>query len=204
MRAVGILIMKTTKETRAQRRKRRADAVRRATYHLPDSAKIADRARDWSDERIRKTYGVDPTKRFGYAKKPSKATIRKAKRQLEMFMFYRAEGEPVEVAISKKKAKRPQRFIIGGGASISNKQQWKIWSKNKSFPKRIIEGAEAINKQYANDPNYSKAGFEEESGYGYVIMYWSYILGRTPEEIMEEYAPDRFDADRYMELALTQ
>lgn len=190
--------MKT--ETRSEREKRRYDAVMRALYHDPQQSKKAQRARGWSDKRIKETYGIDPTKRLGYSKEPSRTTIRKSKIRFETYKQLRKTTFDVETAAAAAREKVRKPAIQA--PKITRKMQWQRWSKNRTFPKKIKDKAVEINRKYAKDPEYRMAGFEDDSDYGWAVMYWAYTQDRDPSEIEKEYLPDRFDSDRYMDLAL--
>ena len=188
------------KETRTEREKRRYDAVMRALYHDPRQSEKARQARGWSDMRIKETYGIDAAKRLGYSKAPSRQTIRKSKIRFETFK--RLRQSTVDVETAAKAAREKVRKPAVKAPKITRSLQWERWSKKSTFPKSIKDKAVAINRKYAKDPEYRMAGFEDDSDYGWAVMYWAYVQDRDPSEIEKEYLPDRFDSDRYMDLAL--
>jgi hypothetical protein len=183
----------------------------RAIRNTYGDSKLADKARNWSDERIYNELAIKVPKRpIKLRKLPSVTTQKRKARELKKVKLLIASGIGAEEAryLRRESYKEINKYIqeiyyipvddedekiIGGGIAKTReeerREQWKAWSP-KNFPDWVVEMAEKINAT-------TNALGGEDDSYGYAVVYNAYTKGEPVDKWMKILKPSRVVADLY-------
>jgi hypothetical protein len=183
----------------------------RAIRNTYGDSKLADKARNWSDERIYNELAIKVPKRpIKLRKLPSLTTQKRKARELKKVKLLIASGIGAEEAfyLRRESYKEINKYIqeiyyipvddedekiTGGGIAKTReeerREQWKAWSP-KNFPDWVVEMAEKINAT-------TNALGGEDDSYGYAVVYNAYTKEETVDKWMKILKPSRVVADLY-------
>lgn len=196
------------KETRSQRLQRRRNAIINATYN----AKLADKAKFWSDDTIFNVLGIKVGK-----KEVRKANLKNTGERLAAQRLYESDkrnfdtakkyGYTTEQAYKARKLKdKDIHFIIEATTTIQKAygkidtrqgrlNQWKVWASknNADMPEDLKTLAFNFNAQTSKN----KSPYDPNAKYGFSIVYYMYVEGYSIQWIKRHLKPDQFDGDQY-------
>lgn len=179
----------------------------RAIRNAYGDPKLADKARNWSDERIYEEIGVIvPSRPIKLRKLPTVATRKRKARELKKFKLLVRSGIGIEEARRLRRETYAQIdeyiqevfFIpdedekgdpLDRTSEETRRKQWKAWSP-RNFPDWVTELAERINAT-------TNALGGVDDSYGYAVVYNAYTKGEPVEKWMELLKPSRVVADLY-------
>jgi hypothetical protein len=163
-----------------------------------NDAKLARRARTWSDERIYKELGIQVTKKpkpklKELATEPKQ--VRYYQRKLDHFTYGRKIGLEVDDAkkyrkYSKSRIKRTKELkeVTAQKFDYENRRKrldlWSKWSANDKLPPDL----ERLARQYNR-----AQGLDDYDKYGYVAVYYRFIENADDSRIDSLVRPDPFD-----------
>jgi len=158
------------KDTPNVRKNKIATTKYQAILRVTLNPQSAQKGSKWSWTKIEAVYGVTPKKRL------------KNKKLYELrSQFYRKSNKVVT----------SQSF----GKTISDrKKQWSEWSMkdDKGMISKFRELAKQINRMMGDGK------FKDDDSYGFAVVYWAYIEGKTIEKILALMWVDRFDGNIYV------
>lgn len=198
--------------TRSEKEKRNYAIVRNIT----GDAKLARKARSWSEKRIKETYGLTdipktaprlkPLRKPDYKKKY--ALVKKItgdvklardarswsyKRIKETYGTIKKPSKIKKVTEEPKKEKTKDRESWFKKKEEARKEQWRAWATEIGFPYQIQRLVKFINQK--ND-------FDDFAGYGFAVVWHSFVIGNSldGETLMfyeQNLIPDKHDGDIY-------
>jgi hypothetical protein len=182
----------------------------RAIRNAYGDSKLADKARNWSDERIYNELAIKvPNRPIKLRKLPSVTTQKRKARELKKVKLLIASGIGAEEAryLRRESYKEINEYIkeiyyipvddedeitdvgIAKTREEKRREQWKSWSP-RNFPDWVVEMAEKINAT-------TNALGGEDDSYGYAVVYNAYTKEETVDKWMKILKPSRVVADLY-------
>jgi hypothetical protein len=193
------------KESRGQRESRKYAIVMNAT----GDAKLAQRARGWSDTHIREAVGVK-TPRKANLKPYDVKRVKRKQREYSKYVYGIQQGLSVEEAIKLKSYKKAkieatkkyynEKRLPAGIFEKSKEYRiklWQEWAKENKLPPEIHRIALEINRELSDKNRI----MEDSDKYGYAVAFYMFTEGESAEDVMNNRIKiDRYDGNRYIEM----
>lgn len=178
----------------------------RAIRNAYGDSKLADKARNWSDERIYMELGIKvPNRPIKLRKLPSVATRKRKARELKKVKLMLRSGIGVEEArklrrdsyndineyIQETRYETYEKDVRYDSTTTEQQRrsQWKEWSKT-GFPDWVINMVNRINVE-------GRALGGKDDSYGFAVVYNAYTKNEDIEKWMKLLVPSRVVADIY-------
>lgn len=198
---------------------------RQAIYNKFGDNKLANKAKQWSDERIEYELGITVPKSKPVSKKFTKERKKELETQKERFFEARNyliknygefTSEDTKQIQELVKSRLSQKSI---NASLDSNYESGLPFTNlrKDIPKKVQKETRLANwKKWASNNNLyprqivklarqinKENNFKRDSKYGYAIAYYAYIGFKDPEVVAKEYKPIDYKGERYIEVRRT-
>jgi hypothetical protein len=186
---------------RAELYKLRYRVIRNKTGNV----QLARKLRSWSNERIYEEYGIKIPSKPRKVPELKVVSEKKKKRVQNEIIRYRlalSEGYTPKGAREVKR-KGFKRLIKPNTNSIldeyflgdrkDRKRQWAEWSKSnrKTMPTDVDVLAQKINR---SEKDIQGNKFDLNAHYGYLVVYYAFILNKPIEEVRKDVVPNRQEA----------